>query len=307
MAKAFKKALAVLLAVLTMMGVGGVGAGAEEAEALAGEASGAMEAAAFPKDFDEDDAVELIPGVFTEAPERRAWFKFVPDVSGGYRVAGKRKYFSTIIDASLYDEKGNLLQKGGPWERLISSRIALYCKLEAGKIYYLSTYDYDDYAVMMELYEGTLVVKKSVTINMGQRISFSTLFEGTTWFLEDLVITSDEISWDCWTGTETYRGEKVGTESFLVTAPDGESVQFTIITKSTANYVGKKFLFGLRNSWAVLRLFFLFGWVGQLRRDKEEDTESWWLVALPLLPIMPFIILIYPFYALFIDIPPEYL
>jgi len=277
MKQALKKALAVLLAALMLLGVGGVGA--EENAALPEEAgenaevvlalpeeAGEVTAAAFPAGFDKDEAVELALGEPVKASDFGAakimWFKFAPAESRGYYFASYAPgafYSIENTKAVLYDENGNHLRSSERW----NTGFVLHQELESGKTYYLS-YAFDEagreYTFEAKVSGKLIVPKKKITMKPGKVYLFADILKGTTWDLSDLRIsvlyplmrTEDR------KGFYTTRSNRE--DSISVRAPDGEEIWIEV-TVSLKTWEWIVFIPILLLAWPVVLFFGFIGYV----------------------------------------------
>jgi len=280
MKQAMKKALAVLLAALVMLGVGGVGAGASEA--------GKITTIEFPDDFDKDAVEELELGVSKIVPgyEYR-FFKFTPAESGHYCFLAEDPNRDTRV--ALLDAEGDMLDYFDSWyNRPPEWSFKIFYQLEAGRTYYLLIYTYGsgNCTVTLEASSGKLnVPKTNVTVYHNKRVSLAALLKGTTWDLRHLRVSQQ---WNAqWVYDEKndrydyimrfYRGET----TIRVTAPDGEWVEIAVTAKFTV--------------WQWVQHYILFGWWDAM----ESDDQAWLLVYLLCSPLIilfsPYILLRYLF------------
>jgi len=263
MKKAFKKALAILLATLMLMGVGAVAS-----------------VAAFPEGFDKDEAIELALDASLQV-SGDTWFRFTPARTGGYLFIAEE---SQRLIASLYNEKGELIGRKTP-KSYLQERI--YCKLTAGENYYLLTRYSFDYTVSVSACDGVLTAPANqVTVNLNENVYYTDLLAGTTWEFQDLTISYSKYMYGVAAdGVQTgFYAKKPGTTTIEVTAPDGEKITIVVTAKATGQ------------EW--FKYYLLFGWFQALDEFGQAGL-FFLLLSLPFLPlIIPLIILNYPIFWL---------
>lgn len=301
MKQALKKALAVLLAALMLLGVGGVGAGAEEI-ALPDEV-GEVTAAAFPDGFDKDEAIELALGERVGATGV-TWFKFTPAESGGYLFvfdAGGR----STPDADLYDDIGSRLHSSEYIKPAYNSGniLSLYQNLQANRAYYIvaSLGKSGAFNAAVDVHEGgTLVAAKNkVTFRTNRYTPLAPLLKGTTWTLRELSISlgSDyaypplfyfeyEMEENGRGYTVGFTGNLTGRETIRVTAPDGESVEIEAAVKYSA--------------WDWSKQYIFFGWLMDRLDDWMDDNDGrQYLIGFMLLILTPILFPLYFIHGIF--------
>jgi len=221
-------------------------------------------------------------------------FKFTPDESGGYVFrSGGAKYREELFtengecrDISEIDPKGTLYDENGVW--LASNEddrgneehwynFGIYYKLEAGKTYYLQTTALygGDYTVRVDAYSKQLIApQKEITIKYGEYISLADLLAGTTWDIGQLNVYYRGYNEDA----ESIRGEKPGTETLRVVAPDGEQIQIEVTVKFTF--------------WGWIQYYLLGNWIVMLIEGRMPNGV-WEKLKFAL------IIVLYPVWAIF--------
>ena len=241
----------------------------------------------------------------------RKLFRFTPDASGSYCFRSKGAHDSM----ELYTEDGRSAHYSpgvDPWGVLFGedgSRLAynednrgsddhrfnfgIYYALEAGKTYYLQTsarYG-GDYTVQADTYDANekklAAPQKEVTIQYGGYISMEDLLAGTTWDIRQLEVKQHgksvlehDTEWEETTGryTRGFTGYKPGTETLVITAPDGEEVEIKVTVKHTF--------------WSWIKYYLLGDWIYILIAG-EMPGSIWHKPGLALK------ILLYPFFIIF--------
>jgi len=277
-----QKSLAVLLAMLMLLGTMATGVAATEEEPTLSvqdpvissseeeetEAAEYTEASGWGLDF--ESAEELLLGQPKTVSLSTQWvlhtlFKFTPTESGKYcfRSNGGQDSVEPYIDpwAVLCDKDGNgIVDSEYHWDDdECVLNFAIYRELEAGKTYYLkpSTYGVGEYTVRVDAcsdFKKLVVSKKEITIEQGEYVSIADLLAGTTWNLRDLRIDASgdvEAQYE-WDGEHGFivgiTGVKGGRAAWLsITAPDGENASILVKLKRTA--------------WEWIKYYLLFGWL----------------------------------------------
>ena len=302
-----KKSLAVLLAMLMLLGAMATGttasndAAAEPAatgeeptlsdaqdpavvSSEAAETEAADVTAAEALDF--ESAEELLFGepkavslAVTQFPSSETkLFKFTPAESGGYcfRSGGAQGGIDPRIDpfASLYDEAGNDLGfSSDRWDDEESSlNFAVFRALEAGKTYYLAARAFygGDFTVRVDTYSKKLAApQKEITIKTDEYVRIADLIVGTTWGDRDLDI---EITGGIGTSHKQGEGQiiygvKGGKAELKITAPDGEKVEIKVKVKYTTK------------EW--IRYYLLGGWLIENREFEAFFAPVFfWVIAI---------------------------
>jgi len=275
MKKAMKKALAVLLATLMLLGVGAVGAGASE-----------VTAAAAPTEANKETAIELILGASVDVPgDESAWFKFTPTKNGLYRfVSEDLQSLGNGSWAYLYEEDGILHSTGEFW----NSRYMIYGALISGKTYYLETgMSSGDYAVTLEAREGKLVAPKKISLIKGESVDLTKVLKGTTWEPQELYVgfsSGDSGAFQLIYADEGHctgiYGNRLGKGTIrIMTFDDDAFIEITV--KLTG--------------WEWINHYLLFGWY----RSMEYEDKQWFWLTMLLLPFTPIVLLLWPFYWFF--------
>jgi len=145
-------------------------------------------------------------------------------------------------------------------------------------------------ALTDETATGVLVAPKTkITVKVGEHFDLTKLLEGTTWDMQDLVISSLSSHHPFFKGKSRtdYYIIRSGTGAITVRAPDGESITFEVTAKFTL--------------WSWFKYYILFDWFNQ--KAEEDPSEAMMdlivlflspliLVAcLLVLPLYPFVVL----------------